>query len=198
MCSVCIVQLIIAQHDYIRAWVTGQLSGRVLVQGLQGLQSLRFKPLPRHPVVEVSSSLTSSSCCLYQHHADREPLDREQVYNRSNQQQSKCTMQAQQSCRLAGHLSGIRFLQRCSWDEHSHDVPEVGVIRAMRIVPIRKVLVTENFTARLFCFSSSQHNHLAMESLFHLYSLKNQMHLIFLAPLVTRDKTSNTSLSSLP
>ena len=25
----------------------------------------QFKPLPRHPVVEVSSSLTSSSCCSY-------------------------------------------------------------------------------------------------------------------------------------
>ena len=35
----------------------------------QGLKSPRFKPLPRHPVVEVSSSLPSSSCCLYQHHA---------------------------------------------------------------------------------------------------------------------------------
>ena len=33
-------------------------SGRVLAQGLTSLQ---FKPLPR----QVSSSLTSSSCCLY-------------------------------------------------------------------------------------------------------------------------------------
>ena len=33
------------------------------------LRNLRFKPLPRHPVVEVSFSLTSSSCCSYQHYA---------------------------------------------------------------------------------------------------------------------------------
>ena len=46
--------------------VAGQLSGRVLDQGLR---SLLFNPLPRHPVVEVSSSHTSSSCCSYQHHA---------------------------------------------------------------------------------------------------------------------------------
>ena len=40
----------------------GQLSNRVLAQGLR---SLRFKPLTRHPVVEVSSSPTSSSCYSY-------------------------------------------------------------------------------------------------------------------------------------
>ena len=45
--------------------VTGQLSGRMLAQRLR---SLRFKSLPRHPVVKVNSSLTSSSCCSYQHH----------------------------------------------------------------------------------------------------------------------------------
>ena len=41
----------------------GWLSGRLLAQGL------RFQSLSRHPVVEVSSSITSSSCCFYQHHA---------------------------------------------------------------------------------------------------------------------------------
>ena len=40
--------------------VAGWLSGRVLVQGLRGL---RFKPLPCHSIVEVSSSFISSSCC---------------------------------------------------------------------------------------------------------------------------------------
>ena len=35
----------------------------------QRLRGLWFKPLPRHPVVQVSFSLTSSSCCIYQHHA---------------------------------------------------------------------------------------------------------------------------------
>ena len=46
--------------------VAGWLSGRVLAQGLKGLW---FKSLPRHPVVVVSFSLTSSSCCSYLHHA---------------------------------------------------------------------------------------------------------------------------------
>ena len=46
--------------------VARQLSGRVLAQGLR---SPRFKYLPRHPVVEVSSSLTSSCSCSHQHHA---------------------------------------------------------------------------------------------------------------------------------
>ena len=54
------------KKDHNEEEVAKQLSGRVLDQGLR---SLRFKPLPRHPVVKVSSSLTSSSCCLYQHHA---------------------------------------------------------------------------------------------------------------------------------
>ena len=35
----------------------------------KGLESLRFKPQPRRPVVKVSSSHTSSSFCLYLHHA---------------------------------------------------------------------------------------------------------------------------------
>ena len=30
---------------------------------------LRFKSLPRHPVMKVNSSLTSIFCCSYQHHA---------------------------------------------------------------------------------------------------------------------------------
>ena len=38
------------------------ISVRVLAQGLQ---ILWFKPLPLHPVVEASSSLTFSSCWLY-------------------------------------------------------------------------------------------------------------------------------------
>ena len=42
--------------------IDNKLSVKMLAQGLR---SLRFKPLPRHPVAEVSSSLTSSSCCLY-------------------------------------------------------------------------------------------------------------------------------------
>ena len=39
--------------------MSGELSDRVLVQGLR---TPRFKPLPLHPVVEVSYSLTFSSC----------------------------------------------------------------------------------------------------------------------------------------
>ena len=35
----------------------------VVVFFVQGLKSLRFKSLPHHAVVEVSSSLTSSFCC---------------------------------------------------------------------------------------------------------------------------------------
>ena len=46
--------------------MTEYLSGRVLAQGLKSLQ---FKPLPCHPVVKVSSPLTSNSCCSYSHHA---------------------------------------------------------------------------------------------------------------------------------
>ena len=49
-----------------RKYIQHLLSGRALAQELRGL---RFKPLPRQRVVEVSSSLTSSSCCSYQHHA---------------------------------------------------------------------------------------------------------------------------------
>ena len=44
-------------------WMAGQLRGRVLPQRIRSLQ---FRPLPRH-LEEVSSSLTSTSCCLYQH-----------------------------------------------------------------------------------------------------------------------------------
>ena len=46
--------------------MAGQLNGRVLAQGLISLQ---FKPLPWNSAVEMSSSLTSNSCCSYQHHA---------------------------------------------------------------------------------------------------------------------------------
>ena len=41
--------------------VAGQLSGRMLAQRLRRLQ---FKPLPRHSVVEVSSSLTPTQFLL--------------------------------------------------------------------------------------------------------------------------------------
>ena len=54
------------EEEEIKECLAGLLSGRVLAQKLTGL---RFKSLPRHPVVEVSSSLTSSSCCSYYHHA---------------------------------------------------------------------------------------------------------------------------------
>ena len=50
------------QLHELKIWVTGKLSGKMLAQGLR---SLRFKSLPLHPVVEMSSPLTSSSCCSY-------------------------------------------------------------------------------------------------------------------------------------
>ena len=42
--------------------MAGELSGRVLAQGLE---SLWFKPLSQHAVVEVSSPFASSLCFSY-------------------------------------------------------------------------------------------------------------------------------------
>ena len=53
--------LLFFKSYFIYQWQNGSV--------LAGLRHLRFKPLPRHPAVEVSSPLASSSCCTYPHYA---------------------------------------------------------------------------------------------------------------------------------
>ena len=55
------------------------------INKIQRLRSPWFKPLPRLSVVEVSSLLTSSSCCLYQHHATEVRSIESEMHSRNKQ-----------------------------------------------------------------------------------------------------------------
>ena len=84
--------------------VAGKLSGRVLAKGLKGLW---FKPLPQHPVIEVSSSLTPSSyCCLYQNHAT-EAYEIGTAMHRRNNKQTLLQYAIQASHCISLHIIAI-------------------------------------------------------------------------------------------
>ena len=69
---------------------TSQLHLLSITSYLKTIKSTLFKPLPRPPVVEVSSSLTSSSCCSYYHHATEAHWIGSKIHSR-NKQTSKFT-----------------------------------------------------------------------------------------------------------
>ena len=90
---------IIPKSKKFTCWGAGWFSSRVLAQGLR---SLRFKPLSRHPVVEVNSSFTSSSCS----HKSIMLLIREQNAQQK-QQTNSCNILFLKLFHLSRHCSGL-------------------------------------------------------------------------------------------